>query len=274
MLLIAAIVVATWNGNWFPSGRAEHRAHPDVEEATITAAAEMLAEGFRKVDPAGTNDWILCLNEIRGPKCASNLVARIGRAGFAVNVITDYRRRDRFDMQQDVIASTLPVADAVKMSFPYRGKNTPPRGYAFAALVLEPAKTAAVYAVHLKSNYGATSDDVRRQNRAKRSVAVNEVVKQEAGRVRPVVFAGDFNADRWQKDFAGEEMFKVLDDAEFYDVLEKLSPMRRWTHPSKSYGNSALDHIYVRGFAASTKPVIMPNLGLSDHFAVFTVLTP
>ena len=31
ILLLAAVVVGTWNGNWFPSGRAEHRAHPDVE---------------------------------------------------------------------------------------------------------------------------------------------------------------------------------------------------------------------------------------------------
>ena len=72
-------MVGTWNGNWFPSGRAEHRAHPDVEAATITAAAKMLVGGLRAVDPAGTNDVILCLNEIRGPKVASNLVAQIGR---------------------------------------------------------------------------------------------------------------------------------------------------------------------------------------------------
>ena len=41
--MLAALVVGTWHGNWFPSGRAEHRAHPDVEAATIEAAAKMLA---------------------------------------------------------------------------------------------------------------------------------------------------------------------------------------------------------------------------------------
>ena len=64
LAVLAAVVVGTWNGNWFPSGRAEHRAHPDVEAATITAAAKMLANGLKAVDPAGTNDVILCLNEI------------------------------------------------------------------------------------------------------------------------------------------------------------------------------------------------------------------
>ena len=31
-VMLAAVVVGTWNGNWFPTGRAEHRAHPDVED--------------------------------------------------------------------------------------------------------------------------------------------------------------------------------------------------------------------------------------------------
>ena len=42
--IFAAVVVGTWNGNWFPSGRAEHRAHPDVEAAT-SAAALSVARG-------------------------------------------------------------------------------------------------------------------------------------------------------------------------------------------------------------------------------------
>ena len=74
--LLAAVVVGTWNGNWFPSGRAEHRAHPNVEEATSIAAAKMLARGLAEIDPSGTNDVILCLHEMRGPRAASNLVAQ------------------------------------------------------------------------------------------------------------------------------------------------------------------------------------------------------
>ena len=87
-VLLAAVVVGTWNGNWFPSGRAEHRAHPDVEDATATAAAKMLARGLAEADPSGTNDVMLCLHEIRGPRAASNLVARIGRKGLRVAVVS------------------------------------------------------------------------------------------------------------------------------------------------------------------------------------------
>ena len=274
-VLIAAVVVGTWNGNWFPSGRAEHRAHPDVEEATSVAAAKMLAEGLRAVDPEGTNDVILCLNEIRGPRVASNLVARIGRKGLRVAVISGYRRRDRFDQQQDVIATTLPVAEAHWSRWKDAKKATPPRGYAFAAVVLSPAVTANVYAVHLKSNYGATTPEIKSLNREKRTRAIAQLVEQERpkrGRPRrPVVVAGDMNADRWRKEFAGEEMFAALEQAGFLNVLGLLPPNARGTHPTKNYGNSALDYVFCRGLEAVAGPRIIPNEGLSDHQAVFGI---
>ena len=275
-LVCAAVVVGTWNGNWFPSGRAEHRAHPDVEAATITAAARMLADGLKAVDPAGTNDVILCLNEIRGPRAASNLVAQIGRKGLRIAAVSGYRRRDRFDMQQDVIATTLPVAEAHWSKWKVAGKSTPPRGYAFAAVVVDPATTANVYAVHLKSNYGATTKEAAAQNREKRTLAIAQVVEQERrkrGRPnRPVVVAGDMNADKWGKEFAEEKLFGLLEEAEFLNPLGDLPPKARGTHPSHKWGDSALDYIFCRGLKAVARPRIVPNEELSDHYALFVLL--
>ena len=276
LILVAAIVVGTWNGNWFPSGRAEHRAHPDVEAATISVAAKMLAEGLREADPAGTNDVILCLNEIRGPRVASNLVAQIGREGLRVSIVSGYRRRDRFDQQQDVIATTLPVAEAHWSKWKVAGRNTPPRGYAFAAVVVSPATTANVYAVHLKSNYGATTDEIAAQNREKRTLAIRQIAEQEKpkrGRPkRPVVIAGDVNADRWRKEFANERLFGILEAAGFVNTLALLPDGRRGTHPSKRYGDSALDYVFCRGLSPVEAPHIVPNDELSDHLAVFVPL--
>ena len=275
-LVCAAVVVGTWNGNWFPSGRAEHRAHPDVEAATITAAARMLADGLKTVDPAGTNDVILCLNEIRGPRAASNLVAQIGRQGLRVAVVSGYRRRDRFDQQQDVIATTLPVAEAHWSKWKVAGKSTPPRGYAFAAVVVDPATTANVYAVHLKSNYGATTEASRAANREKRTHAIAQIAEQERrkrGRPdRPVVVAGDMNADKWGKDFAEEKLFGMLEQAGFANPLGDLPPKARGTHPSAKWGDSALDYVFCRGLKAAEAPRIIPNDGLSDHYALFVLL--
>ena len=274
--LLAAVVVGTWNGNWFPSGRAEHRAHPDVEAATTAAAAAMLARGLDEVDKSGTNDVILCLHEMRGPRAASNLVARIGRKGLRLVSISGYRRRDRFDQQQDAIATTLPVASASWSRWRSAGKETPPRGYAFAAVVVEPAVTANVYAVHLKSNYGANNQEKRDLNRAKRTHSIAQILEQERLRrgrkAPPVIVAGDMNADKWGKDFAGERIFADIEAAGFKDHLELLPPESRGTHPSARYGDSALDYIFVRGLDGRTPPRIIPNDGLSDHRALFVLL--
>ena len=277
VLLVAAVVVGTWNGNWFPSGRAEHRAHPDVEEATIAATAKMLAAGLREIDPQGTNDLILCLNEIRGLSVASDLVSRIGREGLRVVVVTGYRRRDRFDQQQDVIATTLPVAESHWSRWKVAGKETPPRGYAFAAVVIDPATTANVYAVHLKSNYGATTPELRQSNREKRTRAIAQLVEQERpkrGRPnRPVIVAGDMNADKWRREFAEEKLFALLEDDGFANLLASLPADARGTHPSRKHGSSALDYIFCRGFGLVGLPRIIDNDGLSDHQALFTLLT-
>ena len=276
-LIVAATVVATWNGNWFPSGRAEHRAHPDVEAATIAAAAKMLAKGLAEVDPEGTNDVILCLHEMRGPRVVSNLVEKIGRKGLKMASISGYRRRDRFDQQQDAIATTLPVASASWSKWRTAGKETPPRGYAFAAIVVEPAVTAHVYAVHLKSNYGDNTEEKRALSRAKRTHSIAQLLDQEKptkkGRAaHPVIIAGDMNADKWDaKFFAKESIFSALDAAGFVDLLGTLPPDRRGTHPSERYGDSALDYVFVRG-ASGSDVRIVPNDNLSDHFALFTVL--
>ena len=276
--IFAAVVVGTWNGNWFPSGRAEHRAHPDVEAATSAAAAKMLAEGLKAIDPEGTNDVILCLNEIRGPRAATNLLAQIGRKDLRMAVITGYRRRDRFDQQQDVIATTLPIVDTHWSKWKVAGKETPPRGYAFASVVIDPATTARVYAVHLKSNYGATTPELKASNRAKRTAAAQQLAESEKpprGKNKPripVIVAGDMNADKWGRDFADERLFRIFEEAGFASALELLPPKSRGTHPSRTYGDSALDYVFYRGLTAQGLPRIISNDGLSDHLALFVRL--
>ena len=277
-LLLAGLVVGTWNGEWFPSGRTEHRANPEVEAATIRAAGKMLRGGIAAVDPEGTNDVILCLNEIRDRETAEALVKAIRRPGLGLAAISAYRRRDRFDQQQDVILTTLPVAEANWSLWKASRENQAPRGYAHAELVLAPAVTAAVYAVHLKSNYGATTDEARAANTAKRTAAIGQLVAQEKpprGKrkaARPVIIAGDFNADRWDAAFASERLFTILEEGGFADVLALAPPDARGTCPSKTWGYKAYDYIMVRGLPVSAAPRVVPSDGLSDHRAVFVRL--
>ena len=281
LLLLAGVVVGTWNGEWFPSGRAEHRASEKAEAATIRAAGKMLRGGIAAVDPEGTNDVILCLNEIRDRETAEALVKAIGRKGLSVAAISAYRRRDRFDQQQDVILTTLPVASANWSIWKTSRKNpVPPRGYARAEVVLSSAVTTTVYAVHLKSNYGATTDEIKAANTAKRTAAVGQLVAQEKPKGRskkkspPVVIAGDFNADLWDEDFASERIFAILDEAGFKNVLALAPEDERGTCPDKRWGDNAYDYIMTRGFRHLTPPVIVQAGWLSDHNPVFTVVDP
>lgn len=277
-LLLAAVVIGTWNARWFPSGRAKHRAPAAAEAATTAAAGRLLRRGIDALDPAGTNDVVLCLSEIRGPRAAAALCAAVGRTNLAVAVVSRYRWRDRFDEQQDVILTTLPVAEASWSVWKSKKNVRPPRGYAHARLVFEPAVTASVYAVHLKSNYRATSAAQRADNRLKRRLAVEQLVGQERprrGRDRePVVIAGDFNADRWRAEFAQETIFGTLEAAGFVDALARLPAAARVTHPSRTWGDSTLDYIFTRGLVPEGSAHVPPAGALSDHAPVFLLVSP
>lgn len=271
--ILLSVIVGTWNGNWFPSGRAEHRAHPEVEAATINAAGKMLAEGIRRADPTGKEDVILSLCEIRNKQVAEELVKAIGRKDLKVASVSGYRRRDRFDQQQNVILTTLPVVEAKWARWTHVAEANPPRGYACAVVVFEPAITACVYSVHLKSNYGATTEAIVVENRAKRTNAINEFVRIADGDGYAIL-AGDFNADKWRKEFADETIFMTLERAGFANLLELLPAKERGTHPDKRYGDSALDYIMTKGFESAALPVVEPNDQLSDHYAVFAHVMP
>lgn len=279
-LILAAITVGVWNGEWFPSGRAEHRAAPEIEQGAIRAAGRMIREGLNRVDPAGTNDLILCFNEFRrdtdGESVAEMLCREIARTNLRVAVVSGYRRRDRFDQQQDVIATTLPVVGAnwsvwKRMKNP---KDVPPRGYAHALLVLEPAVTASVYCVHLKSNYGQTSEAIAKANREKRSRAIEQLLAQEKPRrgkkPAPMILAGDFNADKWNHAFAKETIFSSLEAAGFVEPLGRLPLERRVTHPGTGrFGDSTLDYIFVRSLDFDGEAAVISAEGVSDHSPVF-----
>ncbi len=267
---LLAVIVGTWNGKWFPSGRAEHRESPEIEERTIDQTGRIFRDALKELDPLGTNDLILCFNEFRDPETAAALCQKMGRTNLTVAVTTRYRRRDRYDGQQDVIMTTLPI---VESSFsvwkrPNR-KHYPPRGAAFAALLIEPSTTAAVYCVHLKSNYGATTGDKQKANRAKRAQAIDQLLKDVPRKGAQATFVcGDFNADKWRAEFADETIFAAFEKARFLNVLEMLPTAERATYPNRWHGNSTLDYIMCRGFEVEAPPLIVSSEGISDHHIV------
>lgn len=274
-LLLAAVIIGTWNGNWFPSGRAEHRAHPKVEEATTVAAAEMLNKGIAALNEGGTNDVVIILNEMRSPEVVSNLVEKMNRPNLRVASVSRYRRRDRFDQQQDAIITTLPIVEAGWGVWPNKKKVKAPRGTAFSTLIFPNNVTTEVYAVHLKSNYGATNEAIKKDNAAKRAIAIEDLlnrVGKKKRKVESVIIGGDFNADREKSEFAAETMFEDLEKYGFIDFSRLMPKEERYTHPNKRWGNSLLDYIFVRGLNLKGIPIRIAAEELSDHDAIFGVV--
>ena len=280
LAVLLALIVGTWNGNWFPSGRAEHRATPEKEQKTITLAAQMISSALSKLDPQGTNDVVICLNEMRSAEVVTNLLAQISRSGLELAVITRYRRRDRFDQQQDAIITTMPIASKNWSTFKKAKyiNETPPRGYSCASLVSNGGSvTTHVYSVHLKSEYGATSDYKRRLNRIKRTAAIEQILnienslrtKSSADVSRRVVIAGDINADKWNDYFSLDTVFEILEKAMFVNHLNLLPREKRDTKPSKRWGKSVLDYVFSKNIGEALEVHVEPTNGASDHNAVF-----
>lgn len=272
-ILFAAVIVGTWNGNWFPSHRAEHRAKPEVESRTIVESGRMLAAALQSLDPLGTNDVILCFNEMRNREVATRLMDAIGRTNLVLAAISAYRRRDRFDMQQDVIATTLPVVNGSWAKWLRAKEETPPRGYAQADLLFSPAITGRVYAVHLKSNYGQRTESDRALNRLKRIHAIGELISATKSYKGAVLIVGDMNADKWKAEFAAEEMFPLLDKARFTNALELLPENERATYIGRGkWGDSTLDYIFYRDLSPLSAAKVFSAQGCSDHNPVFITL--
>lgn len=281
-IFLLALVVGTWNGNWFPSGRAEHRASPAKEERTVELAAEMLSDGLDRVDPSGKDDVVICLNEMRNAAVVSNLLSKMRRKDLRLAVITRYRRRDRFDQQQDAIITSMPAVESRWAVFRKTSdySSNPPRGYAYSAVISDGGSvTTGVYAVHLKSEYGATRESIRASNRKKRASAAKQIVAMEKPRGRGkkksppsrVIVAGDINADKWNPYFAKDSVFSVFEDAGFDNVFRGMEAEDRDTRHTSRWGASTIDYILPRLPEKVRRVHIEKTNGASDHNAVFAV---
>ena len=282
------VLCGTWNLKWFPSGRAEHRASPRVEAANIADAADVVREGLQKAGLAssgksllvGETGVILFFQEVRDSAACSKLVDAVGATNLTVASVSAYRDWDnRLLWQQCGIATTLPV---VESSWSYWKRSATklflPRGYAYAVVDAGKDGLIACFCVHLKSNYGATKQEIREQNIQKREIVAKQIVdltnkkiKTADGRVvGRIIIAGDFNTDPTASSFEQEQTFPVLAQAGFVNCFAGLPLEKRGTHPGgKTYPDITFDYVLHRGFAQADEPVLSPAVPLSDHRMVW-----
>lgn len=290
VVLFASLLVGTWNLRWFPGGEAASNplvapaARQQEEARQMAQAAAVVRKGLCG---RGTNEHaVLFLQEVRDEAACTNLLAQIGEAsGLRLACVSKFEvAKGRAGLQQDCILTDLPILDAgwSGWRWPRGTKNTdwtllPPRGYAFALLDGGAEGVLACYCVHLKGNYGATTDAASASNRTKRERAAEQLVEltkkirlDDGRRVTRVVIAGDFNTDVFDAAFAGERTIPTLTAAGYLNGLASAAPDERVTHPQfNGRGGGTLDYIFHRGFLAQTERWLSSANDVSDHRMVW-----
>jgi len=254
VVVCAEILCGSWNLKWFPSGRAEHRASARVEKANRLDAAEVIRGGLAK------KGNILFLQELRDEAACRELVAEIGHPGLSNVCVSAFRDFDnRLMWQQVAIVTDLPVVESGWSYWKRSKKVFPPRGYAYALLDAGDCRVAC-YCVHLKSNYGARTEEAKESNRRKRATCTEQLVKLlPPGKA---LIAGDFNTDPYT--FPPEATLPTLYAHGFTNVFVRA--VDRITHPGTR--PATFDFILPRGFDFEP-PTLAPLVPLSDHRMVF-----
>lgn len=259
-LFLAEVLLGSWNLKWFPSGRAEHRAKPEVEERHYEAAANVIGETIKP-------RTVVFLQELRSAETASNLAARVG---LNVAAVSAWRTYDgRLGWQQCAILTDLPVKSGEwHYARPVKGmKGKPPRGYVRAIIDGGEDGELDCICVHLKSNYGAGSDPAAGAlNRRKREEAVRQLPKDS----EVAVIAGDFNFDCFADEFAGEETADILVWSGFVNCWAGVEFGLRGTHPGNTrWPDSTLDYIFTKGLKQQGAPSLGARDRVSDHRMVW-----
>ncbi|MBO5940545.1 MAG: hypothetical protein J6R18_05055 [Kiritimatiellae bacterium] len=261
--VIFAVLAGSWNLKWFPSGRAEHRASSRVEAANIADAADVIRDNLKG------SGRVMFLQELRSAQVCSNLVDVIGDSALKVAAASAFRdfRDNRLQWQQLGILTDLPV---IESGWEYSKKTNGlfvPRGYAYAILDGGVEGEIACFCVHLKSNYASRTMAKKKENMFKREAAMRQVIEAaKRCKADKIIIAGDFNSDRFQKNFKDEKIFEMLEAEGYVDGWNGASVSERGTHPGGSrYPDSTLDYVFQKGYQRCVSRSLVPLVPLSDH---------
>ncbi len=250
------VTLATWNLEWFP-GRKPTSAPAD--RALHMSAAK---EGLQQLSPD-----ILCAQEIRDWESFAELTSVLPRLSpLVVSKFRDSPTGGPVSVQQTAIASVYPADSSWYEAFK-PAPNTPPRGFAFAAIPV--GKTMLlVYSVHLKSNMGGVPKGIpKREESAAQLVAHVADMEKLYGKSGPVavIIAGDFNTDPTDPQFVGERTFEIFAQAGLEWAWKDTPRENRVTHRGNGrYPDATFDGFLTKGVKVLS-PEIRPSAGASDH---------
>jgi len=252
--------VAFWNVKWFPGGRPNAYRGEEVRQtrAVHTDISQLAGDviGFAEV-----RDW------------ESAALAVQPLAGFKVDVCSTFPPREGQDVSQQVaIVSRLQPISAWAEEWKVGGMITPPRGFAFAAYQIAPAKVLLVYALHLKSNRGELVENVAIREESMRQLTAHmkdmEAAYAKLGSIAWVV-GGDYNTAPDDERFKREKTIAALANSGFRWTWEGMPLEQRVTlPPDKRFPAACFDHIFYKGARLMKAAALPTSDAASDHRAI------
>ena len=157
---------------------------------------------------------IVLLQEIRDPAALQEIIKAIPE--YSLDVVSDFRGN-----LEVAILSRAPAkaTEGFMQAFEEGEEANPPRGFAYATVMLTDESVLAVYSVHLKSNSGGIEETTpKREESARQLIAHCNGLKErfeKEGKAFCAVIGGDFNSDPTSEKWAEDDTLGMIQDAGF-----------------------------------------------------------
>ncbi len=282
-IAFSELLCGTWNLKWFPSGLANRRQRPSVEQAHIKQTGQFLAFSLKSLSLAEEDEIILFFQEVRDAQACDLLLAATGLSALTLSVISDFKDQAKIPLwQQLCLASTLPVIESGCVVWEPSANVMPPRGYIYAVYDWGSQGKIVCFCLHLKSNLNWSGQEIENQeNIYKRELASQQVLDKlrelrvSYGSDLRAVVAGDFNTDDEDGRFVSEATIRSFYGAHFRSCFTGMAVKERVTCPGGGfYPDATFDYILYRGFGRLTERRVFPSEPLSDHHLVVIKVMP
>ncbi len=253
--------IAAWNLQWFP-GKTPSGGTAAEQAAHVSAVISEL----KAIDAD-----IVLLQEIRDPAALQEIIKAIPE--YSLDVVSDFRGN-----LEVAILSRAPAkaTEGFMQAFEEGEDANPPRGFAYATVMLTDESVLAVYSVHLKSDSGGIEETTpKREESAWQLIAHCNGLKErfeKEGKTFCAVIGGDFNSDPTSEKWAEDDTLRMIQDAGFrwtgqgVDRKELIS----WLTDGR-YPDAVFDHMMVMapdGYEVSQSSTHKTDRSVSDHRAV------
>lgn len=255
------IRVASWNLQWFP-GKSSRGGSSEGESKHINAVIDEL----KAIDAD-----ILLLQEIRDPDALNRILHSI--PDYSLDVISDFEG----NLEVAVLSRAPAKATAGFMQEFVGGEVAdPPRGFAYATILLDDTSVLAAYSVHLKSNSGGIEEtNPKRMESARQLVEHALSLKkhyEEGGKRFTAVIGGDFNSDPTDDKWHNDKTLNILTKSGFEWTGLNVAQEDRISWLSNGrYPDAVFDHILVLSadeLKATSSITHKTSRDVSDHRAV------